>query len=83
MEKLRALFRLNGYPESVIVKYVTETRPKKNAEVSTNPVYLCLPWKGESVSRMVQRRVKSAVESINFTIMFIFASSTPRCVRSR
>ena len=83
LEKLRALFRLNGYPESVIVKYVTETSPKKNAEVSTNPVYLCLPWKGESVSRMVQRRVKSAVESNYHNVHIRFIYSTVRAFTVR
>ena len=79
LERLRTLFRLNGYPEYVISKYVVVSTPVGAKEVSSEatPVYLRLPWKGEAVCRTMQRRVKSAVESNfrNVSVRFVYSTA--------
>ena len=79
LERLRTLFRLNGYPEYVISKYVVVSTLGGAKEVSSDatPVYLRLPWKGEAVCRTMQRRVKSAVESNfrNVSVRFVYTTA--------
>ena len=79
LDMLRSLFRLNGYPESVISKFVTVVSPQSKMSLSdVKPVYLRLPWKGELVSRNFQHQVKSAVESSYHDVSVRFVYTTVR-----
>ena len=79
LDMLRSLFRLNGYPESVISKFVTVVSLQSKMSLSdVKPVYLRLPWKGELVSRNFQHQVKSAVESSYHDVSVRFVYTTVR-----
>ena len=79
LDMLRSLFRLNGYPESVISKFVTVVSPQSKMSLSdVKPVYLRLPWKGELVSCNFQHQVKSAVESSYHDVSVRFVYTTVR-----
>ena len=79
LDMLRSLFRLNGYPEIVISKFVPVVSPQSKMSLSdVKPVYLRLPWKGELVSRNFQHQVKSAIESSYYDVSVRFVYTTVR-----
>ena len=75
LDKLKSLFRLNGYPEYIISKYVT-TSPPVSPDVGLPKLFLRLPWKGESVAREVKRRVRSVLDScyLDVSVRFVFTT---------
>ena len=78
LDVLRGLFRLNGYPEYVVKKYVTLSSLQSSPISSdVRPVYVRLPWKGDSVSRDMERQVRSVVESNyhDVTVRFVYSTS--------
>ena len=84
LDVLRGLFSLKGYPEYVVKKYVTPSSLQSSPVCSdVRPVYVRLPWKGDSVSRDTERQVRSVVESNyhDVTVRFVYSTSRALMVK--
>nr|CAH8870516.1 unnamed protein product [Trichobilharzia regenti] len=53
----------NGYPKGFILKYSKERDEKeKYATIEKKKVFICLPYKGETVSQKIEKRMKGAIK---------------------
>ena len=79
LQFLHSTLRSNGYPESFIR---THSRALPKAEpmigVPKKTVYLKLPFKGDEVSRLITKRLKSSVERTYNTVDLRFLTTTTK-----
>ena len=76
---LRATLLDNGYPLKFIEKHGRPCRPKVPvATVPKKPVYLFLPFEGDSVSALIKRRLDAAIKRTYYSAQLVFVEETTR-----
>lgn len=64
LQHLETIFTGNGYPIRFIQKTIQSVKLKpEKSTVEKKPVFISLPFKGDTVAELIYRRLKSAVEN--------------------
>ena len=78
-ELIRRTLKLNGYPSAFIAKYSKATdRKEPVSEAPLKPVYIRLPFKGDDVSDLFEKRLSNAVSKAYNTAKPIILYTTRR-----
>ena len=75
---VKQIFLKNGYPEQLVQKTINSVKDRtKQIRVTKKPTYISLPFKGDSVAKIISRRLTKGVEETYYAAkLFIHFSST-------
>ena len=83
LETLRAIFRMNGYPENVIEKNITSYDYVHRTFIGPDrcPVYIRLPWLGSRPAALLEKKIKDSVRVAYYAAKICFVYNTTRAFR--
>ena len=77
LDKITNILLENGYPIKFIKKYLNDPKPKANIyTASKKPVYIKLPFKGDSFSFQINKKLRCTIEKVYNTAKLVLIEPT-------